>query len=337
VGHDPELSFVVPAHDVAPYLEECLASLLATAEPIEVVVVDDGSTDATRARAEAVAARDRRVRVVVNDVAAGPGRARNRGLEVASGRHVWFVDGDDSVPAGAIDRVLDRLRRDAVDVLLVDHVRTYPSGRVAPSSGRDLLRGAPLGSFELVAWPAAIDVLHTPWNKVVRRPLLDEVPVRFSAAPVYEDLAFTYAVLRAATSIGVLAEPAYAYRTARPGALTRTSGEAHLVWADEWRTVLEAAAADDPVVRTALFRRMVAHGWDVIGWRNGRRIPWRLHRRFLARFFELHGDLRPEGAPVDLVLQLGWWPLAELRIAGALLAWAAGRVRVRLGLSRPAS
>ena len=308
------LSVIVAAHDVEPYLERCLASI-PERDDVEVVVVDDGSADGTAA----VAAAHGRVRLVRHDTARGPGVARNAGVAVATGEHVWFVDGDDWLLDGAVDTVLTRLAD--VDVLLVDHVRTYPSGRVAPSSSRSLLQRAPSAPFTLAGWPAVVEVLHVPWTKVIRRSLV----VPFSDAPVYEDVRFTFSVLRRAARIGVLAEPpVYSYRTARPGALTRTQGERHLVWAREWKGALDDAAGDPPQVRDALQRRMREHGWNVLGVRNG----WRLRHPALRRSFTEH--FRELDATVPA------WPLSEATVAVGAVRWVAERIAARL-TRRPSS
>jgi glycosyltransferase involved in cell wall biosynthesis len=90
------LSVVLPTHDRAEDLEGAAASVLdQDGLTLELVVVDDASSDRTPAVLEHLARRDRRVRVVRNDMALGPCEARNRGLEVASGDLVGFCDDDD--------------------------------------------------------------------------------------------------------------------------------------------------------------------------------------------------------------------------------------------------
>jgi len=304
----PHLSVIVAAHDVEPYLERCLGSI-PRREDVEVIVVDDGSRDGTAGVARA----DGRAHLVQHEVPRGPGGARNAGLAAATGTHVWFVDGDDWLLEGALDAVLPRL--DQVDVLVVDHVRTYPSGRVAPSSSRAVLARAPQGTFSLAEWLPLVDVLHVPWNKVVRR----DTVAAFSDAPVYEDVTFTYGTLRAARRIAVLASPAvYSYRTARPGALTRSHGERHLVWAREWARALADAAEDDPAILAALRRKMRAHGWAVLGVQNG----WRLRTPAVRRSFtSLFAALDPT-VPA--------WPRSELRVAADLLRWTVAAARARI-------
>ena len=103
------VSIIVPAYNVAEYIESCLNSLLAqTHEEIEVVVVDDGSTDETAAVCAAVARRDARVRIIAQPNA-GVSAARNRGVQEARGKYVCFVDSDDAAHPDMVARLLAAL------------------------------------------------------------------------------------------------------------------------------------------------------------------------------------------------------------------------------------
>src|SRR5919199_1390477 len=94
----PRVSVVVPIYNVARYVGECLQSIAdQSVEDVEVIVVDDGSTDDSRAIAEAFAARDPRFRVIAQ-ANGGLGHARNTGTDAATGEFVAYVDGDDMVP-----------------------------------------------------------------------------------------------------------------------------------------------------------------------------------------------------------------------------------------------
>ena len=120
-GADPELvSIIVPVHDALPRLEGCLASIRAQTHPaLQVVLVDDGSTDGSGALCDEEASRDQRLEVV-HQRNAGPSAARNRGLERARGTWVLFVDADDSLETDYVARMLAVAREDASDVLIGD-------------------------------------------------------------------------------------------------------------------------------------------------------------------------------------------------------------------------
>lgn len=105
----------MPVHNVAPYLAVCLESLAQQSfADLEVVMVDDGSTDESPAIAAGFAARDNRFRLLRQENA-GQGPARNAGLDVASGEFVAFVDGDDVVPQRAYEALLAALDRTGSD------------------------------------------------------------------------------------------------------------------------------------------------------------------------------------------------------------------------------
>ena len=104
---DPTVSFVVPVHNGAAYLPECLKSILAqSVRPFEVVVVDDGSTDASAAIAADCGAPVRCVRQPHRGQAA----ARNRGVAAAQGELVAFLDADDWIPPDKLERQIARFR-----------------------------------------------------------------------------------------------------------------------------------------------------------------------------------------------------------------------------------
>src|SRR5262245_4032613 len=120
------LSAIVPCRDAETYLDCCLDSLLAH-PTLEVIAVDDGSTDGTGALLDARAKAEPRLRVVRFAVGWGAGHARNVGLEHATGDYVWFVDADDWVPPEAVEDILAALARCPVDVLIVDHAEVFPT------------------------------------------------------------------------------------------------------------------------------------------------------------------------------------------------------------------
>src|SRR3954447_26797439 len=111
----PRLSVVVPIYNVEDYLAPCLDSIAAqTFKDLEVVMVNDGSTDSSPAIAEAYAARDPRFKLV-HRPNGGLGAARNTGIEHATGTFLAFVDSDDLLPADAYERLVGTLRETGSD------------------------------------------------------------------------------------------------------------------------------------------------------------------------------------------------------------------------------
>jgi len=114
----PVLSIVVPAYNVRAYIGECLDSLLdSTLRALEVIVVDDGSTDGTLAIARQYAARDRRVKVLTQ-TNSGQGIARNVGVGHARGKFLTFIDADDTVPPQALGLMVRTLEQTGSDFVV---------------------------------------------------------------------------------------------------------------------------------------------------------------------------------------------------------------------------
>ena len=110
-----KVSVIVPVYNCERYLRECLDSVLAqTHTALELIVVDDGSTDGSAAIADAAAASDPRVRVF-HGPNAGQAAARNLGLDIATGDYIAFVDADDTVHPCMLQTLLDTAGRFGAD------------------------------------------------------------------------------------------------------------------------------------------------------------------------------------------------------------------------------
>jgi glycosyltransferase involved in cell wall biosynthesis len=139
------VSVIVPAHQAEHYLAAAVRSALdQTHDAIEVIVVDDGSTDATLGVARALAAQDPRVAVVHRPSSGGPARARNDGLAAANGTLIAFLDADDVYRPDKVARQVAYLEDHAdVDVVFSDHEVT--DAHLEPLRIRR--RGLPDGAF----------------------------------------------------------------------------------------------------------------------------------------------------------------------------------------------
>ncbi|MFG3297571.1 CDP-glycerol glycerophosphotransferase family protein [Micromonospora chersina] len=295
------ISFVVPAFKVQGYLRECLDSILDQPfDDLEVIGIDDASPDGSGEILDEYAARDPRVHPVrlVENVGLGP--ARNIGLDRAVGEYVWFVDGDDWLVAGCLPHVADRLRATRPDVLVVDHVRAHWNNAATRSAMRDVFPEPPgEATFGLRDRPETLRLLHTAWNRLVRREFLVEQGLRFEPG-WYEDVSFSYPALMAAERIGVLDRVCLNYRQRRTGAITRTRGDRHFEVFAQWHRVFRLMDRWGPAVadlRPAVFERMIWHYLTVLG--NGERLDADLRPPFFA---QIHADyvrfLPPGGYPV---------------------------------------
>lgn len=133
---DTTLTFVVPAYNIERYLDRCVSSLVATKpnNDIEVIIVDDGSTDGTGALADTYAEKLPQVKVIHQENK-GHGGAVNAGIAAAQGTYIKVVDADDWVSSGSLTRVMEILRDqirsgDPIDLLVTDYVYDKAGKRV---------------------------------------------------------------------------------------------------------------------------------------------------------------------------------------------------------------
>jgi glycosyltransferase involved in cell wall biosynthesis len=217
----PDVSVIIGAYEAMPYLVECLASVEAqTIDParMEVIAVDDGSTDGTGECLEEFAARaPMPVTVIRQENSGGPSGPRNVGLAKATGRYVFFLDADDRLGPEALERMVAMADRNGTDVVLG---RVEGVNRTAPKSmwGRTLERTDVFSSnikFTLSA------------QKLFRRELLERHGMRFDESLwTGEDALFTMEAYLRADGVSVIADYTCYYLVGREDGkhVTKTGG-----------------------------------------------------------------------------------------------------------------
>ncbi|MEU4660076.1 glycosyltransferase family A protein [Streptomyces sp. NPDC023723] len=207
-----KVSVIVPVYNPGTYIEDCIASLQRQSLPpeaYEVIFVDDGSTDATPARLDALAAEDPRMHVVHQENSGWSGKPRNVGIAAARGEYVMFVDNDDYLGDEALERMYDYGVANGADVVV-----GKMAGKGRPVPVELFRRNHPRATL---ANSALIDSL-TP-HKMVRREFLDRIGLRFpEGRRRLEDHVFvTEAYLRAA-NVSVLSDYVCYYHVKRDDA-----------------------------------------------------------------------------------------------------------------------
>ena len=265
----PRISIVMPVFGVADELPACLDSVLTQSfTEIEVIAVDDHSRDRSGEILDEYAARDPRVRAIHLDRSGGPGRARNTGLDQASGDYVWFVDADDVLAGESLAAVAAQLARADPDVLLIGFARLQPSGAAEPNAWRHLLREQEPGQvFTLAERPEVIRLTMTSWSKVIRRSFLTGLGLRFEPG-IHEDVPLTCVLLLNAKRIATLETVCYLYRERRGGTLTNTPSDDNFqVFAryEQVFGIIDAHHAEFGQFRRIVFDRAIWHYTTVFG------------------------------------------------------------------------
>jgi glycosyltransferase involved in cell wall biosynthesis len=223
-GRAPRLSVVVPVYNVERYLGECLDRILEQSyDDLEVVLVDDGSTDRSAEIADRYARRHAHVRVVRTSNQ-GLGAARNTGVAHARGELLAFADSDDVVLPDAYAAMVSTLDETGSDFVVGAMKRNFPRGTVLPPRQRVLHEERRLGITADDLPEILGDVFA--WNKVFRRDFWDRVPMSFPERTLYEDQpALTVAYL-SARAFDVIRHPVYLWRIRDDGSsLTQGPGK----------------------------------------------------------------------------------------------------------------
>ncbi len=205
------VSVIIPVYNSEKYLSGCLDSVLAqTYKDIEVIAVDDGSSDGSPDLLARYAAADERVRVLKKNNG-GASSARNMGISDASGDYVFFVDSDDNI----LPETIETLHADAVkngsdlvfyDMLAVDE----KTGRTSKTNYGHTEKYAPGSGIELMRRMVANKDFHTSVVQLFyKKSFLDRTALRFEEGIIYEDYLFTCAAFCLADRVSYVPEYLY--------------------------------------------------------------------------------------------------------------------------------
>lgn len=214
---DPLISVVVPVYNIEAYLEKCVRSLLEqTYSNLEIILVDDGSTDSSPALCDKFAEEDKRV-IVSHKRNGGLSDARNHGMTLANGEYLSFIDGDDYLSQGAYEAAVAEFK-DAADIVAFGIELCFDDGRKirkAPARRRCLDMGQGIVALNTFC---GLDV--SACNKVYRRNLFEGI--EFPVGKHCEDYYIMPRLLDRAVRIVMLPDAFYQYRQ-RSGSITKGS------------------------------------------------------------------------------------------------------------------
>ncbi len=211
----PLLSVVVPYYGVEDYIAPCLESIrVQRLRDIEVVMVDDGSPDASVEVAREYADRDDRFRIVTQDNS-GLGPARNTGTRHATGRYLTFVDSDDLVSSSGLELMVSALERSGSSFALCNARRFSRTSGVRQSwTHSTICRHTALGT-DIYARPGLVRDRMV-WNKVYRRGFWDDFGCEFPAIR-YEDYPVTLGAHLDAVTVDIISAHGYYWRERESG------------------------------------------------------------------------------------------------------------------------
>ncbi len=200
------VSIILPAYNVANYLDDCLKSVISqTYTNTEIIVVDDGSTDDTARKADDWLSKDGRIHVI-HQKNGGLSAARNTGLRYAQGEFILFVDPDDRIDENLISKCMSLLNNDSVSLVHYGYRLIDENGVLCGKNFPDTLTN----DEELLPTILSDKIPSHSWQFLCRKELYSDIC--FPEGRKAEDLATTYKLVAKAKRCAVLSDCLYEYR-----------------------------------------------------------------------------------------------------------------------------
>lgn len=221
-------SVIVPVYNVEDYLAECLDSLInQTFGDIEIICVDDGSTDDSLNILEHYQYLDNRIRIV-NKENGGLSFARNSGMKVAKGKYILFVDPDDYISTTTIEECFSNAEKNNSDVVVFDFVwKNLNDSKFSIMTIENFGKTCENNPFnkDMMGPLVYKEIPVSVWTKFYRKNFLLENNITFYEDMVFEDVPYWASIFVNAEKFTYLKEPLYFYRKDRAGAITSNRGK----------------------------------------------------------------------------------------------------------------
>lgn len=215
-----KVSIIIPFYNVENYIEQCLKSVIAqTLTDIEIILINDASTDKTREIVQQYVDIDNRIKIIDLKEHKGQGYARNRGIEIAKGIYTGFVDSDDFIEKDMFEQLYKMAEFNDTDITMcqVDEYDDINNSFI----NSDYYSLSILNRFYNKVFSAkntANEILNINvalWNKIYKREFLIQISEKFPEGFIYEDLPFFFGTYLKAERINIVWQKLYHYRINR--------------------------------------------------------------------------------------------------------------------------
>lgn len=316
------LSVIVTSYNIEDYLEQCLDDIVGqTLQDLEIIVVDDGSSDSSPEIISACAARDPRIVPVLleDNTVGGVATAANVGLDRATSEWVAFADGDDRYDADMFETLVDAAESHDADLAMCQYqLLDDTDGSLSYPADQPRWDGLDFGVVTLTTPTRRrfLRFIAVPWRKVYRRSMLESAHLRFPVGDhFYEDNPFHWFTLLTADSLALVPDVLCYHRTARPGSTMSTVDARLFRIFDHHDTILRWLV--DHHLDEEYGSTLLAWAISQMEWIS-RRTPKRLHRQLFDTMRGVFGQ--HEDAAVIMALAEKSNPKMATALASAIRA-----------------
>lgn len=237
------VSVIIPIYNVEKYLEQCFASIISqTYKNIEIILIDDGSTDNSGDIADRLAQDDSRVRII-HKKNGGLSDARNAGMKIATGEYITFIDSDDYVDAKFIEILLELAQTTGAEIIQCNNSRK--STKLGMGSSKAVMMQGTHAFIELMKYKT---VSPTAWAKLYKRSLFYDNKLEFPVGRLHEDTAIVYKLIYLADKIVCNDNVLYFYRLNNMSIMTANYTKHHYGSVLKYHKELDAFIVKNKVV-----------------------------------------------------------------------------------------
>ncbi len=231
---EPVISVIVPVYNVEGYLKQCLDSILNQTFPnIEIICVNDGSTDNSRQILEEYKQKDSRI-IIVDKENGGLSSARNAGMKVARGEFYSYIDSDDWVEPDMLEKLYNSMVTLNTDIAICAVHQFDETAQKIDDSNPYYTLGYFDKSFDNRAFsyqdvkPFLMDVCVMAWNKLYRRSLVEECNAWYPDGLIFEDGPFFFTIFFKTKRVSIVRDFLYYYRVNRKNSIIQKAGKKFL-------------------------------------------------------------------------------------------------------------
>lgn len=205
----PKLSIIIPIYNVEKYLKECLDSVIAqTLDDIEIICVNDGSTDSSGQILEEYRFKDKRIKVI-NKENSGYGASMNMGLNAATGEYIGIVESDDFVKPTMFENLYNIAKSNDADIVKSDYSYYTTKNKQSRKAGK-ISKFVANKVLEIKDYPQLLKMQPSIWSAIYKSELLKEIRFLETPGASYQDTSFSFKALCLAKRI-VLTDKSYLY------------------------------------------------------------------------------------------------------------------------------
>ena len=211
------VSVIIPAYNVEQYVERCVYSVTKqTYRNLEIILVDDGSTDCTGIICDKLAKEDNRISVI-HKTNGGLSDARNAGIDVSRGEYISFVDSDDYIASDMLEHMMNAMCETDISMVVVGFWKQSGDAReyCGPTTERVVSSEEALKDIYI-----GHEIYPASWNKLYRRALFNNN--RFAVEMINEDSEIITKLLMECNRVALVSKPLYIYMI-REGSITQSS------------------------------------------------------------------------------------------------------------------